>query len=460
MLVPETNPSAPTILGVELSLAIIIISSGVAGILCLSFILITIVVALLVAKCKKDQSSTLTVPLGETCHTTAAPPPPPLAASGNPLRAVSQDSSQEAEAAADVRCLDDGANKRRSHSSTVIGPAPSDARADAGNPLRAASLANVVSQAEAEAAADVRCQDDVANKRRRRSSTVIGAAPSDARADALFAVDKQGTHRRASTMTLSRPRARTDSISVKVVVDDDGVTTLYAHPVDQDEIDAWFDALEEKPKEARRVRSRASTEICAVARVRKTGTRAASASAPAKRAEAVAAPTKRASSTAAPRQRASSAAAAPTKRNSRARTPPLGISADADAHRVSAGAAALGDADTLREADDEEARGAVDTAAAARHPRNSALSKFLNLADAANGTCEAAPFEWEVHKDEAGRVYFHRASDDATVWIAPEGVLLEGWCTLEGAEGPYYHNDTTGETTWDAPLRPEFVVPE
>ena len=116
-------------------------------------------------------------------------------------------------------------------------------------------------------------------------------------------------------------------------------------------------------------------------------------------------------------------------------------------------------ASTLPEAaDDEEASGAIDTTARTRHPRASAIAQFLNLADAANGTSEAAPFEWEAHRDDAGRTYFHRAYDDKTVWIAPEGVLQEGWATIEGEEGPYYHNGTTGETTWDAPLRPEFTA--
>ena len=223
IFVPESNPSAPTILGMEqsLAMAIGIASSIVCAMLCLGFIGVTIAVALLVAKKARKKEAIF---IGVTVTHSVDAQPQQSAASANPLRSASlADVVSEPAAGVGQDVLDEGGSRNS-------GKLEEETRHGA----------------VGGAATGVQ-------RRRRRSSTVIGPAPSDSQLNALLAVDEPGTNRRASTMKLSRPRCRTDSISVKVVVDDDGVTTLYAHPVDQDEIDAWFDTLEEKPKEARRV---------------------------------------------------------------------------------------------------------------------------------------------------------------------------------------------------------------
>jgi hypothetical protein len=97
--------------------------------------------------------------------------------------------------------------------------------------------------------------------------------------------------------------------------------------------------------------------------------------------------------------------------------------------------------------------------------------------------------DWEVHTDEEGDTYYHNKKTGATSWEDPrkrasarmnhnpmkgaKGAQTEGielpnappphseWEKHEDEEGtPYWHNESTGVTSWDDPVRPinQFII--
>ena len=79
---------------------------------------------------------------------------------------------------------------------------------------------------------------------------------------------------------------------------------------------------------------------------------------------------------------------------------------------------------------------------------------------AAGGEGVGGCVDWEAHVDAEGNMYFYSHVSDATVWAAPEAALEEGWSgvTEEATGHTYYVHDVSGETRWEAPLRPEVPV--
>jgi ankyrin repeat protein len=76
------------------------------------------------------------------------------------------------------------------------------------------------------------------------------------------------------------------------------------------------------------------------------------------------------------------------------------------------------------------------------------------------GAAGSAEVDWEAHVDAEGNMYFYSHVSDATVWAAPEAALEAGWSgvTEEATGHTYYVHDASGETRWEAPLRPEVPV--
>ena len=75
---------------------------------------------------------------------------------------------------------------------------------------------------------------------------------------------------------------------------------------------------------------------------------------------------------------------------------------------------------------------------------------------------------WKEAKDPQGRVYYYN-DEGQTTWEKPEELftafekrlLSHGWKSALTEDGKvYYYKPSTGETTWEAPIKDEVVTEE